>query len=323
MFLSQISILYQSHLISAPGFSKTCVSSLSYAYIARILTPLMVLAEQNLEFKSYSISALLTVIMIIAGVLIFTHWLYKSRFGKDAFTDLPLRQADMPAYVPLFLIFTWILLVLVGQSLSGSITFGMPSWQRQFGSFTANAAAEVILIIAILFAVRRFFSGGLSGFGLRFRSGFSDFKAAILIFLASWPFVMVCLIIVVQIGRLVIGPGFELEQNAGLKVIIEFNNLPLRILTVCFAVLITPVFEEFLFRGILQSYLRNIGIGPWKSILFVSILFSALHPMTHFPALLVLSVCMGYAYEKSGSILRPVFIHMVFNGVMVGFSLLG
>jgi len=37
----------------------------------------------------------------------------------------------------------------------------------------------------------------------------------------------------------------------------------------------------------------------------------------HWPALLVLSMSMGYAYEKSGSLFRPIFIHSIFNATSI------
>jgi membrane protease YdiL (CAAX protease family) len=39
--------------------------------------------------------------------------------------------------------------------------------------------------------------------------------------------------------------------------------------------------------------------------------------MSHRPALFVLGVCMGYAYERSGSLWRPIFIHAIFNATNV------
>ena len=42
----------------------------------------------------------------------------------------------------------------------------------------------------------------------------------------------------------------------------------------------------------------------------------------HWPVLFVLAVGMGYAYEKSGSLWRPIFIHALFNSIPILQSLL-
>jgi membrane protease YdiL (CAAX protease family) len=41
----------------------------------------------------------------------------------------------------------------------------------------------------------------------------------------------------------------------------------------------------------------------------------------HWPALFVLGVCLGYSYEKSGSLFRPIFIHLFFNVSSVAIAL--
>jgi membrane protease YdiL (CAAX protease family) len=47
------------------------------------------------------------------------------------------------------------------------------------------------------------------------------------------------------------------------------------------------------------------------------------HPnREHWPALFVLAMGLGYAYEKSGSLFRPIIMHAIFNGIMIAATLL-
>ncbi|MHC4216494.1 MAG: CPBP family glutamic-type intramembrane protease [Planctomycetota bacterium] len=56
----------------------------------------------------------------------------------------------------------------------------------------------------------------------------------------------------------------------------------------------------------------------WLAIICTSIIFASIHAnLTHWPALFMLSMCLGYAYEKSGSIIRPIFIHIIFNAIRI------
>ena len=58
--------------------------------------------------------------------------------------------------------------------------------------------------------------------------------------------------------------------------------------------------------------------GAWPAIAISSLLFTMTHADAgHWPALFVLGICMGYAYEKSGSLFRPIFIHSIFNAISV------
>lgn len=64
--------------------------------------------------------------------------------------------------------------------------------------------------------------------------------------------------------------------------------------------------------------LRSLLGRPWLSVIISSALFASVHSNPqHWPALLVLALFMGYAYEKSGSLFRPVFIHSLFNAVSI------
>jgi len=270
-----------------------------------------------------SIISLTAMFLIIAGVPVFFHWLFKTRFGTKALLGTDLRQADMPVHLPIFVFLIWILASTLFAQIVEAFGFDASAWQEKFAAYLGIVIIEIFVIVIILIAAKRFFVGSLQSFGLNFKTWRKDLYAASLNFLAAWPFVILALWVVMQIGHWRFGPEFQMEQNEGLRVIVEYENLPLRVLTIFFAVLLTPIFEEFLFRGLLQSFLRNMGLGPWQSIIFVSIIFSALHPLMHFPALMILSMAMGYAYEKSNSILRPIFIHLIFNGITIAFALLG
>jgi membrane protease YdiL (CAAX protease family) len=87
------------------------------------------------------------------------------------------------------------------------------------------------------------------------------------------------------------------------------------------ALLIAPVAEELLFRGILQSYARKLFpinrwlLHRWGSLIAVGILFGAMHGTTphHIPALAVFGMILGYLYERTGSLTLPILVHILFN----------
>jgi membrane protease YdiL (CAAX protease family) len=91
------------------------------------------------------------------------------------------------------------------------------------------------------------------------------------------------------------------------------------------ATVAAPVAEEFFFRGLLQNVLAAITRRPWPAILLTATAFGAVHlsqPHT-IPALIVLGLLLGFAYERTGSILVPVTIHALFNLKTLVWSALG
>jgi membrane protease YdiL (CAAX protease family) len=93
------------------------------------------------------------------------------------------------------------------------------------------------------------------------------------------------------------------------------HPLWMRLTMIFLAVVIAPVFEESLFRGILLPiFSRHLGLGT--GIFITSLLFASIH--AHLAALVPLMVVaagFSLAYVYSGSLWVPILMHGLFNGV--------
>ena len=89
-----------------------------------------------------------------------------------------------------------------------------------------------------------------------------------------------------------------------------------------YAIVVAPLLEEFLFRGILYRFMkRPFGMGP--SIVISSTLFALVHKNTlSFFPLLFLGVFLAVSYERTGDLRTSIFMHGFFNLIMVFFVLL-
>ena len=91
------------------------------------------------------------------------------------------------------------------------------------------------------------------------------------------------------------------------------ENLAISLFT---AVVVAPFQEELLFRGVLQPLLRRTW-GVWPAIVGSSLLFAALH-VDAWPApipLFVLALFLGYLAHRTASLVGPIVLHGIFNGV--------
>jgi membrane protease YdiL (CAAX protease family) len=51
----------------------------------------------------------------------------------------------------------------------------------------------------------------------------------------------------------------------------------------------------------------------WVAILITSVCFAAMHEAWTAPAIFVLSLALGYVYERSGNLWASMTVHMLFN----------
>ena len=197
------------------------------------------------------------------------------------------------------------------------------SWQFAFCQNVIATVSAIITGFIVILLVRRSFARSLKGFGLNPKKAFRDLGAAVVTIWAVWPILTAVLFLTIEIGKFIVGPNYIIEQHQELETITTYHQLPLIISVFVAAVLIAPIIEELLFRGLLQSTLRSLGYGPWLSIAIGSFFFVLFHAApSHWPALFVLSMSLGYSYERSGSLLRPIFIHAIFNATSVLVTLL-
>jgi len=80
-----------------------------------------------------------------------------------------------------------------------------------------------------------------------------------------------------------------------------------------FAVVIAPVAEEFIFRGMLFPFVKRLGF-PRLAWFGVSFLFALIHfNAPTFVPLFVLALALTWLYEKTDNLLAPITAHALFN----------
>ncbi len=256
------------------------------------------------------------------GLLLFAAWLVKTSFGKYALVDSTPRRNNMHLYMPFIPLLICFGLAPAAIFVTRRAFAGLQEWQLVFLDnlivcISASAALTAIIILA-----RATFTRRLKGFGLNIRTIHRDLPAALLNLLTILPLVTAVIILTESLGKLLYGPDFQIAQHAELEMLSIYQQLPLRVIIVITTVAIAPAFEEMLFRGMFQSMLRSRLQRPWPAVIASSALFAIVHQQpAHWPALFTLSMCLGYAYEKSGSLLRPIFIHAFFNAIVITVAL--
>lgn len=149
-------------------------------------------------------------------------------------------------------------------------------------------------------------------FGLRAKNLFRSIGLAIVSLIVVLP---VALLLENLSGTAMEKMGFEPKQEAAVEMFTNASLWPTGIYLGFFAVVLAPVAEEFIFRGVLFPFIKNLGY-PKFAWIGVSLLFALIHgDAAVFISLFVLALALTWLYEKTGNLLAPIIAHSLFNAV--------
>jgi membrane protease YdiL (CAAX protease family) len=248
-------------------------------------------------------------------------------FGRHlSWETAPRRESSMNWAAPLLAI----LLMFAGGAIVNRIAAGLPS-PTSMSPITMEGIAMVILQIgamgipAAMFAIWACIDpppGGAKSNGLVPRRPGHELLTGVIAFLLVTPAVMGVNSLVVFIGALM-GHDRPLVGHDLLALMRSAQSWMELAPMLLSAVLLAPLFEELIFRGVIQtpmvqhSFLRRYR---WIVILASATLFTAVHGTIIWqvvPGLFLLGITLAWLYERTGSLMPCFVVHLLFNLVNV------
>jgi membrane protease YdiL (CAAX protease family) len=99
----------------------------------------------------------------------------------------------------------------------------------------------------------------------------------------------------------------------------QVTNASIALWLAILAVVAAPVFEEFIFRGLIFGGLRrsvNVAIATLAS----AAIFAIVHPPVSVIPVFVMGVCAALVYERTRMLAAPVVSHAIYNAAVVAFQ---
>ena len=109
------------------------------------------------------------------------------------------------------------------------------------------------------------------------------------------------------------GLPFNPEEQQAVQTLRVAATLGQRIVLGMATIVLAPIAEELLFRGVLYSWIRHLGY-PKLALWITALIFALMHlnPATFLP-LALLAVLLAVLYERTGNLLAPIAAHSFFN----------
>lgn len=193
-------------------------------------------------------------------------------------------------------------------------------WHQISGKFTSTEIAKSLNKNSFVLSITVSLISLLIYWGIcKFRKK----KVSEYIHIKKSPLMIFIMAVIVAIGaRILVEVYCTLIQNLEVfkKSIIESATAAPRLSTrlefaiAFFSILIAaPIFEEFLFRGLIMGELKKV-MRPWVAILLQAVIFGLSHgAIFQVPYTIFIGLLLGIIYHRTNNIIAPIVCHLVYN----------
>ena len=175
---------------------------------------------------------------------------------------------------------------------------------------------DIAVAMVILYFVVVKYKENLHSLGLKFSHFFKNVFSGVSSYIFILPLLFSVLILSVWIlGILKYSP----PPQPVFEMFMEEKNTKILFFLTIFISILGPIIEEMFFRGFMYSALRK-RLGIWAGAFLSGSIFSLLHTnVVGFLPIMTLGVLLAYLYEKTGSLVAPIAVHIIHNSIIIGF----
>ncbi|MDD5084630.1 MAG: type II CAAX endopeptidase family protein [Candidatus Omnitrophica bacterium] len=180
---------------------------------------------------------------------------------------------------------------------------------------------DLAAVFFIIFMVSKRGNDSLNSLGLQFKNFLRNAAAGFLGYLKILPIFVGSLALVLLISQLlkVEPPPHPL---VGILVEEEERNPFLIFYSIVLACVIGPVIEEIFFRGFCYPAIKKRW-GKALAVFITALVFAAIHgSLFAFLPVFILGVALAFLYEKYGTLVPSIVMHIVHNSLFIGYFFL-
>ncbi len=208
--------------------------------------------------------------------------------------------------------------VIVFCEIAAGAVFNLKFAEKDFFLMLNSLLRDVLVAGMVIYLVTRTFRQPVSQIGLTLKNSLRNVWVGIAGYAAIIPVLLVVLFVLAVLAQLF---KYEPKPQPVVEIYLTQSKENYLIFFTVFVAVVGPVIEEIFFRGFTYKALRTRYGIKW-GIIGSAAIFAALHMnfMAFFP-IFVLGVFLAYIYEKTGSLVPCMTVHMLHNLIMVGLTL--
>lgn len=260
-------------------------------------------------------------LIFLTGLGVNLYWLIKRSGGDRVFGPervhpaVPWKPSDVFRLV-VFLFFVEAVLLIAEGLVAGA--FGIRSIDHNLLLMSNSLARDIFVALAVLWLVKR--SGfGWSAIGLERRGFWKHLRTGVVAYFGIVPVLLVIVLAMAMATKLL---SYEPPPQPVVEVYLKEHRGHWIVYFTLFVAGAGPLIEEIFFRGFSYRAFRS-RLGPRWAGAASALVFAALHlNLIAFVPIFVLGLYLAYLYERTGSIVPSMTVHVIHNFLMVALTLL-
>ncbi|MCC7406492.1 MAG: CPBP family intramembrane metalloprotease [Phycisphaeraceae bacterium] len=270
--------------------------------------------------------------LVLAAALVIYH---KRWLTADALASAPNRPLGLGWVDLLVVMLIMALCQQVAPTLLEHLGIDLPATPEQAAELGPRQIAVQMLLSqglmqlpAVLYILARLATGrSLATLGLHRGPWTRQLRRAGVALALMLPMVLAVNVLVAALATRLGNPPPDLNHQM-LDALGRTDSPATLVLIGLSAVILAPVLEEMIFRGLMQTVLAAVLGREHRRLIVVlaSILFAVIHlgmvTWHGLPGLLVIGLALGWLYERTGSLTPPILLHAGFNAANIALALI-
>jgi membrane protease YdiL (CAAX protease family) len=217
---------------------------------------------------------------------------------------------DVCKVVVLFLFFGYMIVI---SEASLSRIFPLLKSENVRMIMNTSVLDVIVVLLVIYFAILRY-KADIISLGLSLKNFFKNIFYGIIAYIALLPVLVVILAATAFVIHMI---KYVPAKQPVVELLLKEKDVAFLAYSSLFAAILGPLVEELFFRGFLYNALKKY-IGVFWSMAATAAIFATLHAhAVGFLPIMALGALLAYLYEKTGTLVSSITVHMIHNLSMV------